>query len=74
MSQDLKARIYGILEPGYEDSRYFDPFIMSLIALNVLVFAFLQGMGTNDRFTYAFSTVPQEIRTGEDIARRLTRD
>jgi len=40
-----------------------------LIALNVLVFVFFQGMGTNERFTYAFSTVPQEIRTGEDIAR-----
>ena len=40
-----------------------------LIALNVLVFVFLQGMGTNEQFTYAFSTVPQEIRTGEDIAR-----
>jgi membrane associated rhomboid family serine protease len=40
----------------------------TLIALNVLVFVFLQGMGTNDRFTYSFSTVPQEIRTGEDIA------
>jgi membrane associated rhomboid family serine protease len=39
-----------------------------LIALNVLVFIFLQGMGTNERFTYAFSTVPQEIRTGEDVA------
>jgi membrane associated rhomboid family serine protease len=39
-----------------------------LIALNVLVFVFLQGMGTNERFTYAFSTVPQEIRTGDDIA------
>ena len=30
---------------------------------------FFQGMGTNQQFTYAFSTVPQEIRTGEDIAR-----
>jgi membrane associated rhomboid family serine protease len=40
-----------------------------LIALNVLVFVFLQGFGTNDRFTYAFSVVPEEIRTGEDIAR-----
>jgi membrane associated rhomboid family serine protease len=28
-------------------------------------------MGTNERFTYAFSTVPQEIRTGEDIAREV---
>src|SRR5688500_4059032 len=42
-----------------------------LIALNVLVFVFLQGMGTNERFTYAFSTVPQEIRTGEDVARAV---
>ena len=40
-----------------------------LIALNVLVFVFLQGMGTNEQFTYTFSTVPQEIRTGEDVAR-----
>ncbi len=38
-----------------------------LIAINILVFVFLQGLGTNDKFTYAFSTVPQEIRTGEDI-------
>jgi len=43
----------------------------ALIALNVLVFVFLQGMGTNERFTYAFSTVPQEIRTGTDIARSV---
>ena len=35
MSPDLKARIYGILEPGGEDSRYFDPFILGLIVLNV---------------------------------------
>jgi membrane associated rhomboid family serine protease len=40
-----------------------------LIALNVLVFVFLQGLGTNDRFTYAFSVVPEEIRTAEDIAK-----
>ena len=39
-----------------------------LIALNVLVFVFLQGLGTNEQFTYAFSTVPEEIRTGRDIA------
>lgn len=43
----------------------------ALIALNVLVFVFLQGIGTNERFTYAFSTVPQEIRTGEDVAREV---
>jgi rhomboid family protein len=38
-----------------------------LIAINILVFVFLQQLGNNDKFTYAFSTVPQEIVTGEDI-------
>ena len=37
-----------------------------LIALNVLVFVFAQGLGGNDDFTYAFSTVPAEIVSGED--------
>ena len=37
------------------------------IAVNILVFVLLQGIGTNDKFTYAFSTVPQEIVTGRDI-------
>jgi membrane associated rhomboid family serine protease len=37
-----------------------------LIAANIAVFVLLQGMGANDRFTYAFSTVPQEIVTGRD--------
>jgi voltage-gated potassium channel len=36
MNQDLKARVFGILEPGDEDSKYFDPFIMGLIMLNVV--------------------------------------
>lgn len=40
-----------------------------LIALNVLVFVFLQGLGTNEPFTYALSVVPEEIRTAQDIAR-----
>jgi len=37
-----------------------------LIAANVLVFVLFQGMGSNDKFTYAFSTVPKEIVTGQD--------
>jgi membrane associated rhomboid family serine protease len=37
-----------------------------LIAINILVFVFLQGLGNNDKFTYAFSTVPQEIVSGKD--------
>jgi membrane associated rhomboid family serine protease len=38
-----------------------------LIAVNILVFVFLQGVGSNDKFTYAFSTVPAEIQSGRDI-------
>ncbi len=38
-----------------------------LIAINVLVFVFFQGLGSNDRFTYAWSAVPQEIVTGQDV-------
>ena len=38
-----------------------------LIALNVLVFVLFQGLGGNHEFTYALSTVPQEILTGTDI-------
>ena len=41
-----------------------------LIAANVLVFFLFQGLGSEDnRFTYAWATVPQEIVTGTDIAR-----
>ena len=40
-----------------------------LLALNILVFVLLQGLGSNERFTYAWATVPQEIVTGTDIAR-----
>jgi membrane associated rhomboid family serine protease len=38
-----------------------------LIALNILVFVFLQGLGSNLEFTYAYSTVPEEIVTGSDV-------
>lgn len=38
-----------------------------LIAINILVFVLFQEMGNNLEFTYAFSTVPQEIVTGEDL-------
>ncbi|MFP4231367.1 MAG: rhomboid family intramembrane serine protease [Spirochaetaceae bacterium] len=37
------------------------------IAINVLVFVFLQGFGGDAEFTYAFSTVPEEIVTGRDV-------
>ena len=38
-----------------------------LLLLNVLVFIFLQGSGSNLAFTYAFASVPAEILTGADI-------
>lgn len=38
-----------------------------LIAANVFVFVFLQGMGENDRFTLAFACVPAEIVRGKDL-------
>jgi membrane associated rhomboid family serine protease len=60
-----------MLPIGDDDSdRRFAPLInYVLIAINVLVFVFLQGMGGNEKFTYAFSTVPAEILT-ERILRR----
>jgi membrane associated rhomboid family serine protease len=39
----------------------------ALIAINVIVFFVFQGMGNNIRFTYALSTVPQEIVSGTDV-------
>lgn len=38
-----------------------------LIGINLLVFVFLQGLGSNENFTYAYSTVPAEIISGRDI-------
>ncbi|MBK8810205.1 MAG: rhomboid family intramembrane serine protease [Acidobacteria bacterium] len=47
---------------------YIVPYVNYIfIALNVLVFVFLQGLGGNEAFTYAFSLVPREIATGIDI-------
>jgi len=56
--------------PLYDDNsdRVTTPIVnYILIALNILVFVFLQQLGTNDKFTYAYSTVPQEIVTGRDV-------
>ncbi len=39
----------------------------TFVALNIMVFVFFQGMGSNLEFTYAFSTVPGEILTGTDV-------
>lgn len=47
------------------------PYINYLfIAINILVFIFLQHMGSDWRFTYAYATVPAEILTGDDVVSR----
>lgn len=38
-----------------------------LIAINILVFVFLQSVGNNIYFTFAYATIPAEILTGSDI-------
>jgi len=38
-----------------------------LIAANIFVFIFFQGLGSDQKFTYSFSTVPEEIVTGKDV-------
>jgi membrane associated rhomboid family serine protease len=56
--------------PLYDDNsdRTTTPIVnYALIAVNILVFVFLQQLGTNEKFTMAFSTVPQEIITGRDV-------
>ena len=56
--------------PLYDDNsdRTTTPFVnYAIIAANILVFVLIQQIGTNDAFTYSFSTVPQEILTGHDV-------
>ena len=49
------------------------PFVNGLlIAANVFVFVFLQGLGGNERFTYAFATVPASIVAGHATPRTVT--
>jgi membrane associated rhomboid family serine protease len=38
-----------------------------IIAMNVIVFVFLQGLSGDNAFTYSYSTVPGEILSGHDI-------
>jgi len=58
-----------ILPLGDDNSdRSIVPFLTyALIAVNILVFVFLQDLGADHRFTNAYSTVPAEILTGRDI-------
>jgi len=58
---------------GDDDSdRRTTPFVTwFLIAVNVFVFVALQKLGTNERFTMAYATVPGEILSGRDIAQPI---
>ena len=48
--------------------RTITPFInYLLIAVNVVVFVFAQGLGTNEAFLMSFATIPQEILHNRDI-------
>jgi membrane associated rhomboid family serine protease len=48
--------------------RQITPFInYTFVIINLYVFIFLQGLGSNLLFTYAYATVPEEILTGTDI-------
>ena len=40
----------------------------AFIGLNIIVFLLFQQLGSNDAFTYAFSLVPREIVTNNDIS------
>ena len=56
--------------PLYDDNsdRQTTPLVnYGIIALNIFVFIVLQQLGSNDQFTYSFSTVPAEILHGTDI-------
>jgi membrane associated rhomboid family serine protease len=40
---------------------------IALIIINIIVFAVFQGLGSNQQFTLAYVTIPEEILTGTDI-------
>jgi membrane associated rhomboid family serine protease len=54
------------------DRRSWPVVTIGLIAVNILIFVVFQGLGANDNFTYAWSTVPQEIVTGKDVVTQDT--
>jgi len=59
-----------VVFPLYDDNsdRTITPLInYAIIALNIFVFVVLQQLGSNDQFTYSFSTVPAEILSGHDV-------
>jgi voltage-gated potassium channel len=72
MNMKLKTRIFGILEPGDEDSKYFDPFITVLIVLNVaaVVLETVDSLNASyGRLFHAFDIFSVAVFTVEYILR-----
>jgi membrane associated rhomboid family serine protease len=70
MAFATKEETSQMLIPIGDDNRdrRLTPYVnYALILVNILVFVFLQKLGADQQFTYAFSTVPGEILTGNDI-------
>jgi membrane associated rhomboid family serine protease len=64
-----------MLFPISDDDRHLDgPAFVTilLVALNVVVFVFFQGLGANEAFTYGWSVIPEEITTGTDLTAPTT--
>ncbi|MEP6616857.1 MAG: rhomboid family intramembrane serine protease [Ginsengibacter sp.] len=56
-----------------DSDRKISPYVnYIIIVVNILVFIFLQKLGSNDGFTYSYSTVPGEILSGHDIVTHAT--
>ena len=56
--------------PISDDDRHLPglaPVTIGLIALNVAVYIFFQGIGSNEAFTYGWSVIPYEIVNGVDL-------
>ena len=53
--------------------RIITPYVnYALIAANILVFVFLQGLGGNDNFSYAFSLVPKVLETERRVSKKFS--
>jgi rhomboid family protein len=58
----------GIRMSDDNSDRTITPFVNGLLLVsNIMVFVLLHGMGTNDRFTPAFSTASLEIVSGKHV-------
>jgi membrane associated rhomboid family serine protease len=67
---DMNRYLHGIMIPIGDDNpaRRVTPYVnYLLLAANIFVFVYFQGLGGNLDFTYSYSAVPAEIITGRDL-------